>query len=135
MKILVKDIPSQGSSFEGRISSRALDVDRDYWRLEGDARVLVDGYRIGDYVNLSIRVEADTSLVCTRCLEEASSHRHWQFSHQIKIVDELQEIDIADLVREEIILSIGIKALCKEDCQGICPVCGGNKNLGECKCD
>ncbi len=135
MKILVKDILTQKSNFEGTIPSDALDVDCEYWRLESDAWVSVDAYRVGDYVDLTVQVEADVLLTCTRCLEQVRSRKNWRFAHHLKIVNESQEIDVAQLVREEMILGIGIKVLCREDCQGICPVCGGNRNIGECKCN
>jgi uncharacterized protein len=28
-----------------------------------------------------------------------------------------------------------MQALCRPDCGGLCPHCGGNRNLGECQCD
>ncbi len=135
MKILAKDIiSSDKSTFEGKVSARLLDVDREYWWLGEDPTVIVEGYRVGEYIYLSIRAEADTFMVCTRCLEEQCVRKNWEFTHQIRVVDELQEIDISELLREEIILNIGVKVLCREDCKGICPVCGGNRNLGECRC-
>jgi uncharacterized protein len=27
-----------------------------------------------------------------------------------------------------------MKPLCREDCQGLCPVCGADKNTGACSC-
>lgn len=43
-------------------------------------------------------------------------------------------IDLAPHLREEIILSMPIRLLCKEDCRGICPDCGKDLNTGECIC-
>lgn len=43
--------------------------------------------------------------------------------------------DIAPLVRENILLNMPINPLCSPDCKGLCPVCGGNLNRGECTCD
>jgi uncharacterized protein len=37
-------------------------------------------------------------------------------------------------VREEIILSIPMKAVCSETCKGLCPECGQNLNEGQCDC-
>ncbi len=45
-----------------------------------------------------------------------------------------ENIDIEDDVKQFIILSIPMKPLCKEDCKGLCPICGKNLNEGECKC-
>jgi uncharacterized protein len=44
-------------------------------------------------------------------------------------------IDIDELVREQLLLALPTRALCKEECQGLCPVCGANKNSGQCACE
>ncbi|MGB9809870.1 MAG: YceD family protein, partial [Caldanaerobacter sp.] len=33
-----------------------------------------------------------------------------------------------------VILSLPMKFLCKEDCKGLCPICGTNLNYGSCSC-
>lgn len=38
-------------------------------------------------------------------------------------------------VYNEILVSLPMKVLCKEDCKGICNRCGANLNMGSCKCD
>lgn len=43
-------------------------------------------------------------------------------------------ISFLDLLREEIFLNIPYKKLCKEDCKGICPVCGNDLNKAICQC-
>jgi uncharacterized protein len=43
-------------------------------------------------------------------------------------------IDLAPHIREEIVLSMPIRLLCKEGCKGICPDCGIDLNTGECIC-
>ena len=42
--------------------------------------------------------------------------------------------DILPRVREALILEIPIKLLCREDCKGVCPKCGGDLNEGDCGC-
>ena len=44
------------------------------------------------------------------------------------------EIDLAQLIREQIILNSPQTALCKPDCLGLCEKCGGNKNEKRCDC-
>ncbi len=44
------------------------------------------------------------------------------------------EIDLDPFVYEELMLSIPIKPVCKEDCKGLCETCGGNRNYEECRC-
>ncbi len=44
-------------------------------------------------------------------------------------------IDIATLLWEEFSLALPIKPLCKEECSGMCPLCGANLNTTSCGCD
>jgi uncharacterized protein len=43
-------------------------------------------------------------------------------------------IELADVVSEQVILSIPMKVVCRADCKGLCPVCGVNRNLELCNC-
>jgi uncharacterized protein len=43
-------------------------------------------------------------------------------------------IDLAPIICEQIILQIPIKALCSEDCKGLCQQCGANLNTSSCNC-
>ncbi|HVR63687.1 MAG TPA: DUF177 domain-containing protein, partial [Polyangia bacterium] len=45
------------------------------------------------------------------------------------------EIDLGPEVRDEILLGVPLSPLCREDCQGLCSVCGGNRNLTPCDCE
>jgi uncharacterized protein len=44
-------------------------------------------------------------------------------------------IDLSPLIRENAWVAMPVKPICTPDCEGICPDCGGNINLGECTCD
>jgi uncharacterized protein len=43
-------------------------------------------------------------------------------------------IDLTELAREQILLSLPETVLCREDCKGICPTCGKDLNEGRCQC-
>ncbi|HEY3039420.1 MAG TPA: DUF177 domain-containing protein [Pyrinomonadaceae bacterium] len=43
-------------------------------------------------------------------------------------------IDIDELVTEEILLAVPDHVLCNDDCKGICPVCGADRNSVDCGC-
>ena len=43
-------------------------------------------------------------------------------------------IDVDEIVKEQILLAVPTRVLCREDCKGICPECGIDKNTGECRC-
>lgn len=42
---------------------------------------------------------------------------------------------LEDVVREQVLLSLPGRTLCKEDCKGLCPHCGQNLNTATCTCD
>src|SRR5207244_13627268 len=44
------------------------------------------------------------------------------------------ELDLGALVEAETTLALPMKPLCRDDCRGLCPVCGGNRNLIACEC-
>jgi uncharacterized protein len=44
-------------------------------------------------------------------------------------------LNLAGLVETETTLALPMKPLCREDCRGLCPVCGGNRNVTACTCD
>jgi uncharacterized protein len=43
-------------------------------------------------------------------------------------------IDVDEIVKEQILLEVPARTLCREDCKGICPECGIDRNTGECDC-
>ncbi|MGH9377862.1 MAG: YceD family protein [Terriglobia bacterium] len=43
-------------------------------------------------------------------------------------------INLDDVVKEQVILALPMKVLCRPDCRGLCPVCGANLNAGVCHC-
>jgi uncharacterized protein len=44
-------------------------------------------------------------------------------------------IDLGELIHEQLYLVLPMKPLCKEDCQGLCPQCGANRNTAPCSCE
>jgi uncharacterized protein len=100
-------------------------------------------------------VRARFSLVCARCIEQ------FAFSVASRLDIELlprneapggsdvelkkeemdiyyfegEEIDIDPYIFEEIMLNLPVKALCAESCKGICPSCGKNLNIEDCRCE
>jgi uncharacterized protein len=44
-------------------------------------------------------------------------------------------IDLRQVIREQFYLSLPMKPLCRDDCKGLCPVCGINRNREVCSCE
>jgi uncharacterized protein len=43
-------------------------------------------------------------------------------------------MELAEILREHILLSLPMHLVCREDCSGICPQCGQNRNVAVCGC-
>ncbi|MCI8542467.1 YceD family protein [Acetatifactor aquisgranensis] len=84
---------------------------------------------------------------CDRCLTEVPVALKLDFERTILSPEAWGEeaddfgfmdgfsLDVETLVHDEILLNWPAKILCKDDCKGICPVCGQNLNERECGCD
>jgi uncharacterized protein len=45
-----------------------------------------------------------------------------------------EELNLAEMLREQVILAIPMQPLCAEACRGLCPVCGQDRNVSQCGC-
>ncbi|HYW73797.1 MAG TPA: DUF177 domain-containing protein [Pyrinomonadaceae bacterium] len=120
------------------------------------APVKVEGRvrRKDEQVELSGKLRAKVAVACGRCLKPVELPIELEFSERFTSAvawkneeqHELQpeELDLAvfdgegieldDLVREEILLAMPGHTLCQQECQGLCPVCGTDRNLSACDC-
>ena len=98
------------------------------------------------------RVEGSVNLTfqakCDRCLTDVPVSLALEFDRvalapgaepsetdeEVSLTDGYQ-LDTEDFVHNEILINWPVKILCKEDCKGICPVCGQNRNMRDCGCD
>ena len=80
---------------------------------------------------------------CDRCLKEFKREYNYRFSHILvrSINSESDEyivcrdnaLDLNELAVSDILLSLPSKILCREDCRGLCFVCGADLNEGDCE--
>jgi uncharacterized protein len=100
---------------------------------------------------LKSEIQAEGVFVCDRCLEEFHRKLDVKYSMiyiqgnrstaDIKKEEEIQVlsadtnyIDLDDDIRQCVLLAIPQKLLCREDCNGLCPTCGVNRNTENCSC-
>jgi uncharacterized protein len=43
-------------------------------------------------------------------------------------------LELNDILLEQVLLALPLQRVCREDCRGICPICGQNRNETECDC-
>ncbi len=53
----------------------------------------------------------------------------------VRLSPDATVLELSDALREAVLLELPIKSVCREDCQGLCPHCGANRNLEPCDCD
>lgn len=92
-------------------------------------------------------VDTMVCVKCDRCLAPVEVAVHFnleeEFSNKDAGMTEEEEIetfsgDVIDLtavVQKNILFCLPMKVLCKEDCKGLCPICGKDLNEGVCGCD
>ena len=101
----------------------------------------------GTCLYLTLDAEADYEAPCDRCGEEtrgvALCHLERMVAEEGVLSNEdgddyfiacEGELDLDGDIVEELMLSFPSQILCRDDCLGVCPVCGQNKNEGECDC-
>lgn len=103
-------------------------------------------------VTIMGRVEGAALMACSRCMEGITKNISHSFSYNCLPIEAMGDeeelsregtdvyyysgvdVDITALVQEQVSMSLPMKPLCKEDCKGLCPVCGANLNLSDCGC-
>ena len=94
----------------------------------------------GAAVNLRGTVTFDWEGPCRRCLGEVRGVAHvdvletfeenFEEGETYPLVH--SEVDLEQMVREAVLPELPQAPLCSEDCQGLCPECGANRNEGPC---
>lgn len=135
------EVPLEMTSFESRMGC---------FEIEEKTRV---SFTFSNIETGKARVKGNVSLKlqtsCDRCLADVATVLDLQFERVVTSPEVSGEDDIADdlsfmegyhlnaetFVYNEIIGNWPVKILCKEDCKGLCPVCGQNLNERDCGCD
>lgn len=71
---------------------------------------------------------------CGRCLREFEFPLAAEPELFFELAPGQEELEVADDVRAELLLELPMNPLCRPDCRGLCPVCGADRNRGECGC-
>jgi len=86
----------------------------------------------GEEVLLTGRIKGRVKLECSRCLEDTWQQLDVEDLPQLSSVAGI--IDIEDELRQLLVLNIPTVVLCKDECKGLCAVCGKNRNITPCEC-
>ena len=142
-------------SLEGSLDPGVLDFGVEGIKQVGPLTWSATAERAGEEIRIAGDLAGVMELSCSRCLEPARSDIQKSFDLFFRERDEdlfdedvvaLTEEDtrtafftgtqlaIGDVLREQVLLALPMKALCGVDCKGLCPVCGTNRNQNTCSC-
>jgi uncharacterized protein len=105
-------------------------------------------------IRLKGKLETSMEVACARCLEPVAHSVKRSFDllyrplgtdsghEELSVTDAEAEIGyyqgagllLEDALREQVLLALPLKTICRENCQGICPHCGKNLNETQCSC-
>lgn len=155
MRIELEKLEGAKGQFAHVFEVGDLSLEDERARLKGPAEVRGSVQRNDQKVQVRGKVSAEVELDCDRCLRPitlaiatgfevdyvpAGNYPAEQFAELqdddlgLSVFDG-EAIDIDDLVREQVILTLPARALCGENCKGLCSVCGIDKNLKDCECE
>lgn len=141
------------SLFMGEVKSLPIDTELDFSQVEHQGICpLPDPVRVVGAITVRagvVQLSARAAFVyhgrCDRCLNAFEKTYDVPLEHILVntledeenddyiLLDQYQ-LDLADLTMADILLELPYKSLCREDCRGLCPMCGKNLNEGLCGC-
>jgi uncharacterized protein len=141
--------------FDFTISPDQVDIEETNVRLTGDLRACGTVVKRSAQVDVSGLIEGPAEVDCTRCLKPIEQNLAIEFAVSFVTPDDFaadkerevaaedlatdvldsESLNIKDVVREQILLELPEQVFCKPDCKGLCPQCGADRNLIDCKCD
>jgi uncharacterized protein len=162
MLIAIRELELHPIDFDEEFSPGVIDLGADIRQrtpLKTDARAQLVEEHHGKHKNLkNIRLKGELStsleLLCARCLEPVAQDvtRAFDLLYRPQGADAgVEERTVAgaeteisyyqgegllleDALREQVLLAVPLKVICRENCKGLCPHCGKNLNVEQCSC-
>lgn len=140
--------------FDLPVKPEEIDLDGEGISIKGDISLRGEAERHIAHTDVRGVIAFAADVECTRCLKPVPSSFIFDFdvsyvtpenfsgerekelleSEMAVDVTESGRIDLNELVREQILLNLPEQTLCKDECKGICPRCGIDRNAEACKC-
>lgn len=98
-------------------------------------------------LELNLTVSGEATVHCARCGKLLTADVNFPVSETLireggeisdaedAVLYSGKEIELDDIIVSNFLMNVPVKYLCREDCKGLCPVCGTDLNEGSCDCD
>ena len=154
MRIELENLENGKGTFAHTYQPEELDLGDERVTLNQPVQVSGSVRRSGTEIIVSGRLSSQVNVECDRCLKRIDlpvsndfkvdyvTEQDYESSRAAELsTDELdvsvfdgESINVDELVKEQILLSAPDRALCRDDCKGICSNCGADLNTGACNC-
>ena len=143
-----RDEAVSSSPVKGKLEKDFLDVNGRKIKFIEPIRYEGEIYRVDKDKLLHLNIFYNYEEACGRCLELFTKEEESVLSGKlIEKMDRIdfdgedeviyysyEELDLDEYIISTIILSLPMKPLCHDECKGLCPKCGTNRNKEECQC-
>lgn len=133
-----------------------IDLDDEDARIMSNIEVAGAARRSSGIAFVSGTIHGALEIVCSRCAEPVNANLDSEFAVEFVTAENYpsgsaetevsgqdlalstydgDHVDLNEIVREQILLDLPARQLCRENCQGLCLTCGKNKNTDVCQCE
>ncbi|GAB4317501.1 MAG: hypothetical protein Kow0074_06130 [Candidatus Zixiibacteriota bacterium] len=153
MKLALSTWPEGTKTADFEETDEELGLQKELYRFPDPIIVKMAVHKTHDEVIIEGHLTTTAYAECVRCLDDANVKVDEAFRRVASIVPDseveedsgdpdftllpqsLPDWDLAEPIREIIMLALPDNPLCQEDCRGLCPNCGVNRNQESCNCN
>lgn len=155
MFLAIRDLEQKALRFQQSLKPGAIPFDSDLVQTTAlEANGTAEWLESTEEIRVAGSLQVSFQIECDRCLEPfpVLIHENFDLIHRSEsdVPDKAeialkasesnigfyqgQGLELNDILHEQVVLALPLQRLCREDCLGICPACGQNRNLTPCQC-
>jgi uncharacterized protein len=137
IKLCENQIEYEGLKLTGYVkaSEMGLESEGDFLRFPDKVFYDVTATLVNGGIVVSGRIEMTIGCRCVRCLKDYEQKISCEDVCHFYETGSKSEFDLTPELREDIIISLPQNFICSADCEGLCQICGANKNATDCGCN
>ena len=154
MLLIFDEVPNQGLRIDCKLDLPQVAVDGSGRPVAGPVHLAGHAAHGTRGLELTARLDTTLQLECSRCLAPVEHAVRCDFflvlvseavefgTREMRTASEDAQLfyagqgraDLREIATEQIYLNLPQKVVCRDDCAGLCPTCGANRNRIECRC-
>ncbi len=135
IKVNLREIEKGEVRLYGSVSPAELEIfDESLFSFPEDIQYDIEVTMTSGIVMAQGTLSTNAHCKCGRCLKEFDYKLDLRNIFHLYENPVSEEIDLTTDIREDIIIAFPQNIICGEDCKGLCPVCGEDRNVVDCGC-